>query len=82
LVVFIFTIASTRYVSLGSIFGSVAGVVTMAVFLALDRVPWEYFVYIVVVVVLIIYQHRDNISRLRAGTESKLGQKGERRQTE
>jgi glycerol-3-phosphate acyltransferase PlsY len=62
--------------------GSVAAVVAMAIFLGVNRVPWQYLVYIGVVVALIIYQHRDNIARLRAGTESKMGQKGERRQTE
>ena len=79
-VVFAALLFSTRYVSLGSIAGSLSAVVAMAVFMGLDRVPWEYLVYIVVVVALIIYQHRDNISRLRSGTESKLGQKGEKRQ--
>ena len=79
-VIFITILALTRYVSLASITGSLSAVVAMAVFMGLDRVPWEYLVYIVVVVALIIYQHRDNISRLRSGTESKLGQKGERRQ--
>ena len=79
-VIFIALIALTRYVSLASILGSLSAVVAMAVFMGTDRVPWEYLVYIVVVVALIIYQHRDNISRLRSGTESKLGQKGERRQ--
>ena len=73
---------ASRYVSLASIVGSVAAVVAMAVFLGLDRVPWQYLVYIVVVVALIIFQHRDNISRLLSGTESKLGQKGERRQAQ
>lgn len=80
LAVFMLIIALTRYVSLGSIVGSVSAVVAMAVFLGLDRVPWQYLVYIVVVVALIIFQHRDNISRLLSGTESKLGQKGEKRQ--
>jgi glycerol-3-phosphate acyltransferase PlsY len=79
-VVFVSIIALTRYVSLGSIAGSLSAVVAMAVFMGLDRVPWEYLVYIVVVVALIIYQHRDNIRRLVSGTESKLGQKGGRRQ--
>jgi len=79
-VIFIAIIALTRYVSLGSIAGSLSAVVAMAVFLGLDRVPWEYLVYIGGVVALIIFQHRDNISRLRSGTESKLGQKGEKRQ--
>ncbi len=80
LAVFILVILASRYVSLASIVGSVAAVVAMAVFLGLDRVPWQYLVYIVVVVALIIFQHRDNISRLLSGTESKLGQKGEKRQ--
>jgi glycerol-3-phosphate acyltransferase PlsY len=80
LAVFAAIVALTRYVSLGSIVGSVAAVVAMAVFLGLGRVPWQYLVYIVVVVALIIYQHRDNIRRLASGTESKLGQKGEKRQ--
>jgi len=79
-VIFVAIIALTRYVSLGSIAGSLSAVVAMAVFMGLDRVPWEYLVYIVVVVALIIYQHRDNIRRLVSGTESKLGQKGGRRQ--
>jgi glycerol-3-phosphate acyltransferase PlsY len=82
LAVFVLITVASRYVSLASIGGSVAAVVAMAVFLGVNRVPWQYLVYIVVVVALIIYQHRDNIARLRAGTESKMGQKGERRQTE
>jgi len=80
LAVFVLVVLTSRYVSLASIVGSSAAVVAMAVFLGLDRVPWQYLVYIVVVVALIIYQHRDNISRLLSGTESKLGQRGEKRQ--
>lgn len=79
-VIFILIVARTRYVSLGSLAGSVTAVATMAVFLGLGLVPWQYMVYIVIAVALIIFQHRDNISRLRAGTENKLGQKGARRQ--
>ena len=79
-VIFIALIALTRYVSLASIIGSLSAVVAMAVFMGMNRVPWEYLVYIGGVVALIIFQHRDNISRLLSGTESKLGQKGERRQ--
>jgi glycerol-3-phosphate acyltransferase PlsY len=69
-------------VSLGSIVGSLAGVAVMVAFTALDRVPWEYLLYTAVVVALIIFQHRDNIGRLLSGSETKLGQKGERRQTQ
>jgi glycerol-3-phosphate acyltransferase PlsY len=81
LAIFVLVILASRYVSLASIVGSVSAVVVMAVFLGLDRVPWQYLVYIAVVVALIIYQHRDNISRLISGTETKFGQKGEKRQT-
>lgn len=80
LAVFVLVVLASRYVSLASIVGSTSAVVAMAVFLGLGRVPWQYLVYIVIVVALIIYQHRDNISRLLSGTESKFGQKGEKRQ--
>jgi len=80
LAVFVLVVLGSRYVSLASIVGSLSAVVAMAVFLGLGRVPWQYLVYIGVVVALIVYQHRDNISRLLSGTESKLGQKGEKRQ--
>jgi glycerol-3-phosphate acyltransferase PlsY len=78
--VFVLVALASRYVSLASIVGSLSAVVAMVVFLGMDRVPWQYLVYIVVVVALIIFQHRDNISRLLSGKESKLGQKGEKRQ--
>ena len=80
LAIFVLVTLASRYVSLASIVGSLSAVVAMAVFLGLDRVPWQYVVYIVVVVALIIYQHRDNMGRLLSGTESKLGQKAEKRQ--
>lgn len=80
LAVFVLVALASRYVSLASIVGSLSAVVAMAVFLGLDRVPWQYLVYIAVVVALIIYQHRDNMGRLLSGTEGKLGQKGEKRQ--
>ncbi len=80
IVVFLIVVGLTRYVSLGSMCGSLAAVAAMGAFWAIGRVPWQYFLFIGVVVALIIFQHRDNISRLRAGTESKLGQKGEKRQ--
>jgi acyl phosphate:glycerol-3-phosphate acyltransferase len=77
--VFVLVALASRYVSLASIVGSLSAVVAMAVFMGFGLVPWQYLVYIVVVVAWIIFQHRDNISRLLSGTESKLGQKGEKR---
>jgi len=80
LAVFVLVALASRYVSLASIVGSFSAVAAMAVFIGFGLVPWQYLVYIGVVVALIIFQHRDNISRLLSGTESKLGQKGEKRQ--
>jgi glycerol-3-phosphate acyltransferase PlsY len=77
--VFVLVIALSRYVSLGSIVGALAGVAIMVALTALARAPWEYLVYTGVVVALIVFQHRDNIGRLLSGSENKLGQKGERR---
>ncbi len=64
----------TRYVSLMSILGSV---VTMLIVIALaitERVPDAYAVFTVIAAALIVWQHRGNITRLRSGTEPKLGQ--------
>ena len=77
--VFVLVIALSRYASLGSIVGALAGVAIMVALTALDQAPWEYLVYTGVVVALIVFQHRDNIGRLLSGSENKLGQKGERR---
>jgi len=77
--VFVLVIALSRYASLSSIVGALAGVAIMVALTALDWAPWEYLVYTGVVVALIVFQHRDNIGRLLSGSENKLGQKGERR---
>jgi len=39
----------------------------------IDASPPVYLVYSLVAAALIIYQHRSNISRLQAGTESRMG---------
>lgn len=77
--VFVLVIALTRYVSLGSMVGSISGVAVAGALLGLDRIPAEYLIYTGVVVALIVIQHRENISRLLSGTEHKFGQKGEKK---
>jgi len=62
----------SRFMSLASI---LAGLVTCAVMVglyAVGRVPLPHAAYAVLVVSYIVYAHRDNISRLRKGTERKL----------
>ena len=64
-------IAVTRYVSLGSIVGAA---LTPFVFLALGY-GLPYFVFGLAMAALVIYRHRQNIERLRSGTEAKFGGK-------
>jgi glycerol-3-phosphate acyltransferase PlsY len=66
-------IAWSRYVSLGSMAGALSGAIIMASLVALDRQPVEFLVYALIASCLIIFQHRDNIARLRSGTERRLG---------
>ncbi|MCY3638645.1 MAG: glycerol-3-phosphate 1-O-acyltransferase PlsY [Chloroflexi bacterium] len=64
----------SRYVSLGSILGTLSGVITLAVLIALGRAPVEYIAYSVIGAALVIGLHKDNIQRLLSGTERKIGQ--------
>ena len=81
LAIFALIVAITRYASLGSLLGAASAVVIMAVLSALGMTPVVYLIFTAVTVALIIIQHRDNISRLLSGSESKVGQKGENRQS-
>ena len=69
----------TRYVSLMSVLGTVVTGLIILALAATNRVPDAYAVYAVVAASLIVWQHRGNITRLRAGTEPKLGQGGGRK---
>ena len=42
--------------------------------------PWAYAVYAIIAAALLLVLHRENLRRLLAGTEPKLGQGGERRE--
>jgi glycerol-3-phosphate acyltransferase PlsY len=68
----------SRYVSAGSICAAVAFPICYLAWLGLRREPdWSANLPIVGFAVLmsglVIYRHRENIKRLRAGTESKIG---------
>ena len=67
LVVFVVMVAWTRHISLGSIVG--AGTFPLAVWL-IEHPPLTVVIAAVLSGALIIYRHRENIARLRAGTES------------
>lgn len=64
----------SRYVSLGSVIGGAVVIPAMlvAVFLGIER-P-DYLFYVVPGAFIVVYRHKDNIERLRGGTERKLGE--------
>jgi glycerol-3-phosphate acyltransferase PlsY len=67
LVVFVVMAAWTRHISLASIVG--AGTFPLAVWL-IEHPPATVVVAAIFSAALIVYRHRENIARLRAGTES------------
>lgn len=83
LLVTIVTIATSRYVSLGSVLGSLATIVSGLVFFFVDLAVPSFFIrvsfpdlfFLVIAPTLVILFHYDNIGRLLSGTERKIGQK-------
>ena len=71
--ILILTVWLSKYMSLGSIISSLGILCLFAVLTLVDVSPPVYLVYSVVAAGLIVYQHRSNISRLQAGTESRMG---------
>jgi glycerol-3-phosphate acyltransferase PlsY len=69
----------TRYMSVTSIVACVSAAAFFVLFAALDLHDWAYAVAACTGAALIIALHRDNIGRLLAGTEPKIGRGGERR---
>ena len=65
----------SRYMSLGSILGAIATWCLMIPLTIAYGLPPIFLAYGLAAMALIIYQHRDNISRLQRGTERRLGQK-------
>jgi glycerol-3-phosphate acyltransferase PlsY len=68
-----------RYVSLMSIAGTVVTGLIVFALAATNRVPDAYAVFAAVAAPLIVVLHRENIQRLLAGTEPKIGQGGSKR---
>lgn len=67
LIVFVILVAWSRHISLGSIVG--AGTFPLAVWL-IDHPAPAVVLFAALSGALIVYRHRENIARLRAGTES------------
>ncbi len=84
LIVFIITVAITRYVSLGSIFVMII-LIGMSHFLVRfsygfgnGQSSMEFRLLTAAIGVLSIFMHRANIKRLLSGTENKIGKKVEK----
>lgn len=76
--VFVIGTGLTRFASLGSIAGVVGTYTILVPLTILNGFPIEYLVYTLIGTVVIIAMHRDNIIRLIAGKERKLGEKAEK----
>lgn len=79
LAIFIVLVAITRYVSVGSI--ATAALVPVTVFLTQPGIPLPALAVWAILGWSVVFAHRGNIARLRAGTENKLSfgsKKGER----
>ena len=70
----------TRYMSLGSIVIILSFFAAMLSLAILDLQPTAYLAYTVAGGGLILFQHRDNIQRLRTGTERKIGKAAEKKE--
>jgi glycerol-3-phosphate acyltransferase PlsY len=68
-IVFVLILLKWRFVSLGSL----VGVAVMPLLLYLLNAPDQYIYLALVVSTLIFIKHKDNIRRLLAGTENKIG---------
>lgn len=68
-VIWLIVVLGTRYISLGSLITAAASPILILIFSS-ERTA--YFIPILVMACLIIWKHKDNIKRLRSGTESKV----------
>ncbi|NLV22360.1 MAG: glycerol-3-phosphate 1-O-acyltransferase PlsY [Syntrophomonadaceae bacterium] len=69
LIVFIIIVLFSRYVSLASL--SVAILLPLTVIFLSQ--PYSYLIMSIILMILVIYRHRENIERLRKGDERKIG---------
>jgi len=68
----------TRYVSLGSLTGAIAAPLAVAALISTGRADLPTLGFAAVAGSLVVISHRDNIARLRAGTERRLGERERR----
>lgn len=73
LIIFLLIVIITRYVSLGSI---ISAILVPIIGVVLNKpFKFSYFITTLILAVLAIFRHRDNIKRLISGKEYKIGEK-------
>jgi len=70
--IFLIVVSVSHRVSLGSMLAALTMLVVIIPFIALDREPFAYLVYALIVAPIVILRHRGNIQRLITGTEPKI----------
>ena len=65
--------AWSRYISLGSVIGVVIGAVAVTALAIAGQHSNTYMIYAFIACAMIIWRHRDNIKRIRQGSERRLG---------
>jgi glycerol-3-phosphate acyltransferase PlsY len=65
--------ALSRYISLGSVVGVMIGALTILALALAGVNSGTYMVYGFIACAMIVWQHRDNIQRIRDGSERRLG---------
>ncbi len=63
----------SRYISLGSVVGVVIGALAILALALADVNSDTYMIYGFIACAMIVWQHRDNIQRIRDGSERRLG---------
>ena len=69
---FVIVIWVTRYVSLASILGTLAGALFVVLFMVVGWIDWGWLLYVVPGEIIVWVAHKDNIERLLAGEERKF----------
>lgn len=64
----------TRFVSLGSLVGTLVAAVLAVAFAGAGRLEWPSALAIVAIAAIIVLRHRCNLERLMAGAERKIGE--------
>jgi len=77
--IFIIGAGLTKFVSLASISAAVSTYAVLVPLTIFNRFPIEYLIYALIGSIVIIVVHRDNISRLLAGKERRLGERAKLR---